>query len=410
MLRLLRAHPAFRRLWLAAIVSQLGDWLSVVAVALLALDRDGGARSIAIVFAAHSLPQALFSPIAGVVADRFDRRRVLLAVPLAQAAVTLAMAAAAARGSVGLVQALVLARGMIGAFMVPAETAALRRTVPAEDLLHANTLVSGTWSVTFIAGMALGGVLATLGPAPAMVIDALSFLVAAALLWALPTMLPEGPARERKEGVLSAFASDLANAYRHAAAHPALFRRVFGKAPLALAGGAGWIAIHLVAAAVHPLGTAAISLGVIQAVRGAGTGIGPALAGPLAQKHPRAVDHAAAFLSFAGVVLFPLTTQAPLILLIALVWGMGVGANWVLSSAGVQRHASDGIIGRLASLDELTTIFAMVSGSIIGAEVATRTGSTATAATVGAAMGAVAWCWLHRARKNESKEEEAATA
>src|SRR5262245_23484063 len=100
MLRLLRLRPAFRRLWLAGIVSLVADWLGFVAVSLLALDRGGGPGALALVLAVHALPHALFAPIAGAIADRFDRRRVLLAAPIAQASLTALMALAAARGEV----------------------------------------------------------------------------------------------------------------------------------------------------------------------------------------------------------------------------------------------------------------------------------------------------------------------
>jgi hypothetical protein len=165
---------------------------------------------------------------------------------------------------------------------------------------------------------------------------------------------------------------------------------------VALAGGAGWLVLHLVAGEVHPLGSAAISLGVLQAVRGAGTGIGPAIASALPRRYGNAIDHAAAVTAFVAIAIFPLAFGAPLFLAIALTWGMGVGANWVLSSAGVQQHASDGLIGRLASLDELATTASMVTGALIAAEVVTRAGSPIAAAWLGATMGAASWFWLGR--------------
>jgi MFS family permease len=172
MLSLLRRRPAFRRLWIAASASLIGDWLSFVAISLLAMDRGGGALSLALVFAVHALPHALFTPISGVVADRLDRRTVLIVVPLVQAALTVAMALAAGSGMVWLVQMLVLVRSAGTAFMVPAEAAALRHTVEPGELVPANAILSGTWSITYIAGMVLGGAIASLGAVPAILIDA----------------------------------------------------------------------------------------------------------------------------------------------------------------------------------------------------------------------------------------------
>src|SRR5262245_56214514 len=116
MLHLLRLHPGFRRLFLAATTSQLGDWLSFVAVSLLVQANGGGALSLAVVLAVHALPHALLAPLAGTLADRFDRRRLLLAGSVVQAALTLLMAAAALRGQVTLVQVLVLCRSAASAF------------------------------------------------------------------------------------------------------------------------------------------------------------------------------------------------------------------------------------------------------------------------------------------------------
>src|SRR5262245_59993165 len=223
MLRLLRVHPGFRRLFLASTTSLIGDWLSFVAVSLLVQATGGGAVSLALVLAVHALPHALLAPVAGTLADRFDRSRLLLAGSLAQAALTLLMAAAAMRGQVALVQILVLCRSAASAFVVPAETAALRRVVPEADLFAANTALSSVWSVALVVGMALGGVIAMLGRAPAMLLDAASFLAAAALLRGLPAMQPEGQDSARAPmigAVLAKVPGDMLAALRYARARP----------------------------------------------------------------------------------------------------------------------------------------------------------------------------------------------
>ncbi len=78
----LRRHPAFFRLWIAECISLVGDWFSVVAISVLAATRGGGegALAVATTLAAYELPMAAVRPIAGVLADRFDRRSLLIAV------------------------------------------------------------------------------------------------------------------------------------------------------------------------------------------------------------------------------------------------------------------------------------------------------------------------------------------
>ncbi|MDI1435023.1 MFS transporter [Polyangium sorediatum] len=400
MFDLLRRRPAFRRLWAAGTISLVGDWLAFVAVSRLALDHGGGAFALVGVFAAHSLPHACLSPIAGFVADRFDRRRLLVGIPLLQAAFTLAMVLAAARGELAALQALVLVRSAFTAFMVPAETAALRHTVEPPELLRANAIVSGTWSITFVAGMALGGLLAALGPVPAILVDSLSFFLTAALASGLPSLKPEGAGETQATGVwglVRAVPRDLWAALGHARARPALFRAVFSKVPAALAGGMGWVTLNLVADRAAPFGAAALSLGILQSVRGAGTGLGPLGISLLTRGGDpgRGLEHAATLTTFAGIVAFSLVQPWPTLLLVAvLVWGMGGGSNWVLTSASLQRLAPDAMIGRLSSIDDLTTTTTMAVGALIAALLYQASFSVQAIGAMAAGAGLVVWIAL----------------
>jgi MFS family permease len=397
-MNLLLRRPHLRRLWIAGTVSLVGDWLGFVALSLLALDRGGGPLALASVLAVHALPHALLSPVAGPVADRVDRRRLLIGANLVETALTLLMAGAALRGSLAAVQALVLVRSAVSAFVVPAETAALRRVVEPEELVEANTLLSTTWSVTYVLGLAAGGALAALGPALAIALDAASFAIAAILLLPLPAMRPEAIAPTEGAAILAAVPQDLAAAFRHAQARPALLRAVLAKAPVALAGGGGFILANLVANRSAPFGSAALSLGLLQAVRGAGTGAGPMLAGVLLRRGRSAagLGVGAITLTFAAIAAFALAGPGLALLAFALLWGMGSGANWVLSSAELQRLAPDALVGRLAAIDDLGATVGLVLGGLAGGALAEATGSVAPAAWIGLALGVTAAAALFR--------------
>ena len=401
MLSLLRRHPAFRRLWIAGAVSQVGDWLSFVAVAALAIG-SGSVLDLALVYAAHALPGALLSPFAGALVDRADRRRVMIATDLVACLLTVAMAAAAVAGWIGAVQGLLLIRSGVAALTPPAESAAVRRLVPGADLVAANAVLAGTWSVAFVAGMALGGVAALLGPALALALDAATFAVAAATRATLPAMPVEGGKSVRLSDVARATPADTIAALRVAAADPPLLRAVLGKAPLALSSGAGWIALNLVGAAEQPFGAAALSFGILQAVRGAGTGIGPALASrALRAGVSTAWLDAAVRVSMLGGVAGLGVVRSPLgLAAVALLWGMGGGTNWVLQHTALQRHAGDQVIGRLAAFDELLVTVAMVLGAFAGAGAAVAAGPRL-AALVGVVLAALALAaarWVTRPR------------
>jgi MFS family permease len=399
---LLRRRPLFRRVWLSEIVSLLGDWMSFVAVSLLALGDGTGVVALALVMIGHSLPHALFAPVAGGLADRLDRRRLLVVANVVQCGLTVAMAAAAAMGAVWVVQALVFLRSSVGALLVPVQSAVLRHVVAEDELLEANALASATWSVMFAVGMAAGGAIAVLGPPAALVADAASFGVAALLLRGLPAMVAEG--RPGQGGTLAALASvrrDVAAAWRHACERPPLLAAVLAKSPVALANGGAIVLLNLIATQVPFAGTAALTLGVLQCVRGVGTGVGPLVSAALVRRGlpMERASTAAAWTTFGAIALVSFSRHWALLSIVTLVWGVGSGSNWVLSSSELQRLSPDRFIGRLSAIDCLAFTFAMCSTSLGGAALVEATGSPAASAWLGLGLAVVGWVavrWMLR--------------
>ena len=80
------AVPAFRRLWLAQVSSRLGEAIALVAMPLLVYGLTGSAELLGLIFVIQLLPRVILAPIAGLLADRLDRRRILLGADLARAA------------------------------------------------------------------------------------------------------------------------------------------------------------------------------------------------------------------------------------------------------------------------------------------------------------------------------------
>src|SRR5208283_2827221 len=89
--RLVRGNANFRRLWLAQIVSELGDWLYAVAVYSLLLEYTGSAKYVAFAFVLQVLPQFFVSPAAGVINDRLSRKKVMIFADWSRAAIVLCM-------------------------------------------------------------------------------------------------------------------------------------------------------------------------------------------------------------------------------------------------------------------------------------------------------------------------------
>lgn len=388
-LSLLRSRPAFRRLWLGGLISQLGDWVGWVAVAMVALHEGGGPLDVALVFALHHLPAAALAPIAGVVADRVDRRALLVGTSAALGVVTLAMAVAASLGMLGVLQGLLLVRSAGTAFYTPAERAALPKLVEKDELLAAGALESASWSVMFAFGMAAGGVLSLLGPVWALGIDAGTFVVSAAFFVGLPALRPEHTEHTERPHLLHG----VRDALRWVWPRPTLRRAVFAKTPFAIAGGAAWIALALQADALGGAMLGGLGFGLLHAARGIGTGVGPVVVA----RHAGVRDtlwRAGYWVGLVGTAVLG-WVQHPLALVVAaFVWGIGGGANWVVSTEQMQRLTPDGILARAAALDQVGMTVGMTLGVFAVALLVQAGVGLASAVAMAVVPAAVAWAVL----------------
>src|SRR6266403_2027905 len=107
--RLLRENSNFRRLWLAQIVSEIGDWFYTLAIYSLLLQLTGHASSVALALVLQVLPQTFVGPTAGVVNDRIRRKRVMITADLIRAVIVLSMLLVRSRSLVWLVSPLFIA-------------------------------------------------------------------------------------------------------------------------------------------------------------------------------------------------------------------------------------------------------------------------------------------------------------
>jgi len=184
--RLIRSNRNYRRLWLAQIVSEIGDWLYVVAIYTLLLQLTGTARSIAFAIILQVLPQFFVAPAAGIVNDRASRKRVMIAADLARAVIVLAMLVVARTEVVAPIYVLLFLETVMCAFFEPGRSAVVPNIASGEELVAANALSSMTWSVNLALGAGLGGLVAAFfGRNTVFLLNALSFVVSALLLAAV---------------------------------------------------------------------------------------------------------------------------------------------------------------------------------------------------------------------------------
>jgi len=182
--RLLSGNRNFRSLWSAQVVSEIGDWFYTLAIYNLLLQLTGRAGSVALALVLQVLPQTLIGPTAGVVNDRLRRRYVMIASDVGRMLIVLCMLFIRSKEMVWLVYPLLMAETVLVAFFEPARSAVIPNIVDREDIVVANTLSSTTWSVNLMVGATLGGVVAALlGRDAVFLMNALSFVISAALIW-----------------------------------------------------------------------------------------------------------------------------------------------------------------------------------------------------------------------------------
>src|ERR687897_3786764 len=178
----------FLQLWVGQGASFLGDAVSMVALVVLVVQVTGSASAVGGALIARLLP-TLASPLAGVLADRLDRRLVLVASDLARAVFVLGLIFAR---DLATIYVLVFLMGLARTVFNPTVRAAFPSVVGGGDLTRANALISGTFSVSETAGPALGGLLvATVSVDAAFVLDAVTYLISAVLLSLTPLARPQ---------------------------------------------------------------------------------------------------------------------------------------------------------------------------------------------------------------------------
>lgn len=200
-------HRNYRLLWIGTLFSNSGDWMDQIALNWLVLQTTGSAAMLGLVNLCRAIPILALTLLGGVAADRFERRRLMMASQALGMALALALALLVALGQVNIWLILVIAagRGAMVAFNQPARHSLVSELVPREILPSAIALSSLTFNLTKVIGPLLAGVIiATAGIAACFAVNALSFIV---VLWSLAAMrFPPRVRAASSESVLAALA------------------------------------------------------------------------------------------------------------------------------------------------------------------------------------------------------------
>jgi MFS family permease len=393
-------HRNYRLWFRGQLVSLMGTWMQQTAQGYLIFELTRSPVYLGYVGFAAGVPAWLFTLYGGVVADRIEKRKLLLITQSTMMVLAFALAALVFSRLVRPwhIVALAFALGIANAFDAPARLAIVSEMVSREDLTNAIALNATMFNTATAVGPAVAGLTyALVGPAWCFMLNGLSFIaVIAALL--LMRMAPRVAPAHR----VSAWA-DLKEGLRYIAAEPSI------RTLIALVGVTGLFGVSFVtlfpAWAVNVLGGDATTTGLLQSARGAGALISALLIASLGHfsfKGRLLTIGTFAFPLF--LMVFALLRWLPLSLLMLLGSGVAIILIMNLANALVQMLAPDALRGRVMSVYSLTFFGLMPMGALWAgavAEVAGEPTAIILGATISLAFGLALWVFAPWLRKLE---------
>lgn len=363
---LLRQNRNFRLLFIGQTISQLGDWFNAVAVFALLLDLTGSATAVAWMMIVQFLPVAIVGPLAGVVVDRVDRRRLMIMTDLLRGSLVLVLLVIRRPDQVWI--AYVVMAIIVGAqgFFEPARTATIPNITSKEELMPANALSSATWSAMLAIGASIGGlVTAVAGRNVAFIINAASFFASAYFI--AGTRYNSAPAAgPRPTGFLALTGiTDLVEGMRYIRRHSHVAALMLVKAGWGLAGGV-LLLLTIFGERVFPVGSgSAGGIGVLYGARGVGAGLGPILLRWIIGQDPSRLRRAIAGAFFMVGFFYIALAGAPALWIAAacvLLAHFGGAILWVFSTVLLQLEVPDRFRGRVFAA-ELALVTLLSSAS-----------------------------------------------
>ncbi len=411
-LALLRRNRNFRLLYIGQTISQLGDWFNTVAIYALLLDLTGSATAVAWMLIVQMLPIGIVGPLAGVVVDRMNRRRIMMAADLLRGCVILGLLLVRRTDQVWIAYAVTAIAVSAQAFFEPARTATIPNVTSDEELLPANALSSATWSAMLAIGASVGGlVTAVFGRDVAFVINSASFFVSAIFI-ALTRYDATPAARPRHTRAIDLTGiPDLADGVRYVRKHAHVAALMLVKAGWGLAGGI-LLLLTIFGQRVFPIGAgSAAGIGVLFGARGVGAALGPIALRWILGQQPATLRRTIGPAYFMIGVFYLALAVAP-VLSVATVCVLfahfGGSILWVFSTVLLQMEVPDEFRGRvfaaeLALVTLTSSASSYLTGHVLDAGVSPRTVSFA----LGAMFFAPGLLWVlilsrwHAAREHQ---------
>jgi MFS family permease len=381
-----------------------GDWFVMVPLLGLLHRLTGHGLAGSLTLAADTGMNALLLPYAGTIADRLDRRKIMVTASLSAIGAVCLLFLVHSGGTAWLGPVAVGGVAMAKAFYSPSVQAAMPNLVPREDLPTANAVAGAAWGTMSVVGASLGGVVATL-TSPYTCFAATAVLMAAAALLVVGVRLPMQSVRERAAQHLGALPA-IRESLRYLRAQPRVRALVTVKSAVGL--GNGVLAVYPVLAVLLRVGD--LGTGLFFAVRGAGALVGPLLLrGVLLRRPGRLLPGLALSMAGYGVAYVALAGLRwfPAVLLLIGVAHLAGGANWALSNAALQAEVPDELRGRVFATDLMLATVSIAVSQLVASVLIDRVDPWLLVACSGSVTLLYAACWrLLTARLAPPRPEE----
>lgn len=347
-------HRDFRLLWSGMCVSLVGDGVFLVAIAWQAYELSNAPTALSLIGIAMTVPTLAFLLLGGVLSDRMDRRRIMLAADVGRALVVGLMAALSLTGALELwhMVALVAAYGAAAAFFGPAFDAITPQVLPAGELAQANSLDQLVRPMALrLAGPAVGGLLIdAVGVGGAFAFDAASFVVSALALLAM-----RAPARTLG-AVPTSVGGDIRAGFAYVRGHVWLWG-TFASAAVAYLLFMGPVEVLIPFLVKNELHGSASDLGLVFAAGGIGSVACAVLLGQRGlPRRDITFMYLAWTLATVAVAGYGLSSTVWQLMLASLAFNALETAGTIVWATAKQRHVPAELLGRVSSLDWLISI------------------------------------------------------
>ena len=384
-------HPRFARLLAALAVSQAGDWLYNLALLAYVDHETHSATWLGLTTAARVAPIVVAGPLGGVLADRVDRRMLMIATDVARAVLMGLLTLVAVAGlPVILAPALAALATLAAVPHAPCVAVSTPQLVDAEDLPAANAARAAIGPVCIVAGPALGAILLLLGPPSlAFALNGLTFVVSALLVVSIPAGPAFRPApRTDAAAARPTVVADLRAGAQALLARAGTRRLVGADIACSLVYGALTVLLLLVAGR---LGLGADGYGYLLGAMGLGGVVGAAVAGPLGREDRQPAALVGALLCVAvPLPLLGVTHALVAALALSFVGGLGAITVEILVETSLQRSLPADVLGRAYGFALPAALSGIVAGSLIAPALVALAGLGGALALLGAAVALVA--------------------